>query len=140
MEFLGNPAFFQISGVNVLAYHGRSMDDFVSQLPNASYEKPLDIMKAMLQKRHLAPVYGGKTPISPEKEDFLVIDSIPDIFVTGHVHATGVEGYRGIKLVNASTWQGQTEYQKMRNIQPDPCKTIVVNLGTGESWINDFST
>lgn len=140
VEFLGNPSFFQISGVNVLAYHGRSMDDFVSQMAKASYERPLDMMKAMLQKRHLAPVYGGKTPIAPEKEDYLVIDTIPDIFATGHVHSVGLENRRGIKLINASTWQAQTGYQKMRNMHPDPCKAVVVNLGTGESWINDFLT
>jgi DNA polymerase II small subunit len=138
VEFVGNPSLFQIDGVKVLAYHGRSMDDFVSQMLKASYERPLEIMKAMLQKRHLAPVYGGKTPISPEKEDCLVIDRIPDIFVTGHVHAAGLESFRGIKLINASTWQSQTDYQKMRNMLPEPCKVPVVNLGTGEAWLNDF--
>jgi DNA polymerase II small subunit len=138
--FTANPSSFRLSGVEVLAYHGRSIDDLVSQIPGTSYDRPLEVMKAVLQKRHLAPVYGGKTPISPEKEDYLVIDTIPDIFVTGHVHAIGVETYRGIKLINSSTWQAQTDYQRMRNITPDPCQVVVVNLGTGETSIESFLT
>jgi DNA polymerase II small subunit len=138
--FTANPSTFRLSGVEVLAYHGRSIDDLVTQIPRTSYDRPLEVMKAILQKRHLAPVYGGKTPISPEKEDYLVIDSIPDIFVTGHVHSIGVETYRGIKLINSSTWQAQTDYQRMRNITPEPCQVVVVNLGTGETRIESYLT
>src|SRR5207253_35834 len=83
----------------------------VSAIPGLSYQRPLDGMKAMLRLRHLAPIYGGKTPIAPEAEDHLIIDEIPDIFVTGHVHAVGVDQYRGVVLVNSSTWQAQTPYR-----------------------------
>ena len=85
-------------------------------------------MREMLKRRHLAPMYGNITSIAPEKEDYLVIDMIPDIFVTGHVHTTAVENYRGVLLINASAWQSQTEYQKMMNFMPDPAKAIVVNM------------
>src|SRR5206468_783549 len=79
--FAGNPSLLSLEGVRVLAYHGRSMDDLVSAIPGLSYQRPLDGMKAMLRLRHLAPIYGGKTPIAPEAEDHLIIDEIPDIFV-----------------------------------------------------------
>src|SRR5207247_1897106 len=105
--FAGNPSLLSVEGVRILAYHGRSMDDLVSAIPGMSYARPLDVMKAMLRMRHLAPIYGGKTPIAPEAEDHLIIDEIPDIFATGHVHAAGVDQYRGVVLVNSSTWQAQ---------------------------------
>src|SRR5438445_573580 len=89
VTFVGNPCTMSLHGVRILAYHGRSMDDFVSAVPALSYARPLDAMREMLRKRHLAPIYGGKTPIAPESEDHLIIDPVPDIFVTGHVHATG---------------------------------------------------
>src|SRR2546426_10634442 len=96
------------------------MDDLVSAIRGMSYARPLEAMKAMLRMRHLAPIYGGKTPIAPEAEDHLIIDEIPDIFATGHVHAAGVDQDRGVGLVNSSTWQAQTPDQKKRYIEPMP--------------------
>jgi DNA polymerase II small subunit len=136
--FAGNPSLLSLEGVRVLAYHGRSMDDLVSAIPGMSYQRPLDVMKAMLRMRHLAPIYGGKTPIAPEAEDHLIIDEVPDIFVTGHVHAVGVDQYRGVVMVNASTWQAQTPYQKMRNIDPTPARLPIVDLATGQAVIREF--
>jgi DNA polymerase II small subunit len=136
--FAGNPCLLSLEGVRILAYHGRSMDDLVSSIPGMSYQRPLDVMKAMLRMRHLAPIYGGKTPIAPEAEDHLIIEEVPDIFVTGHVHAVGMDQYRGVVLVSASTWQAQTPYQKMRNIDPSPARLPIVDLGTGQAWIREF--
>jgi len=136
--FAGNPSALEIGGVRVLAYHGRSMDDLVSNLPGTSYQRPMDLMKAMLRMRHLAPIYGGKTPIAPEAEDHLIIQEVPDIFVTGHVHSVGVDRYRGVVLVNASTWQAQTPYQKMRNIEPMPARLPIVDLATGQAIVRSF--
>ena len=136
--FAGNPSLLSLEGVRVLAYHGRSMDDLVSSIPGSSYQRPLDVMKAMLRMRHIAPIYGGKTPIAPEAEDHLIIKDVPDIFVTGHVHAVGVDQYRGVVLVNASTWQAQTPYQKMRNIDPTPARLPIVDLSSGQAVIREF--
>lgn len=136
--FAGNPSLLSLEGVRVLAYHGRSMDDLVSAIPGLSYHRPLDAMRAMLRMRHLAPIYGGKTPIAPEAEDHLIIAEVPDIFVTGHVHSAGVDQYRGVVMVNASTWQAQTPYQKMRNIDPMPARLPIVDLGTGAAAIREF--
>lgn len=128
--FVGNPCHFSIHGVEVLAYHGVSMMDFVVSCQNLTLSTPLDIMKEMLKRRHLAPVYGDKTPIAPEHKDYMVIDSIPDIFVTGHLHSSGVEIYRNMVLIAGSTWQSQTAYQKVMNFYPDPCWLTLVNLQT----------
>jgi DNA polymerase II small subunit len=139
IKFVGNPCYLQIEGRTVLAYHGRSMDDFVSSVRNLTYSEPGEIMKEMLRRRHMAPIYGEKTAIAPEQKDYLVIDTVPDIFVTGHVHACSVGEYRGIKIINASAWQAQTSFQRMHNQTPDPAKVPMVHLGTGEVWVEDFS-
>jgi DNA polymerase II small subunit len=138
VTFVGNPCTLSLHGVRILAYHGRSMDDFVSALPGMTYAKPLDAMREMLRKRHLAPIYGGKTPIAPEAEDHLIIDAVPDIFVTGHVHAAAVGEHRGVVLLNSSTWQSQTSYQKMHNIEPMPARLPIVDLHTGEAILKGF--
>lgn len=96
-------------------------------------------MNEMLKRRHMAPLYGGKTPLAPEKEDHLVIDEIPDIFVTGHIHGAGIGMYKGVTTICASTWQSQTSFQKMHNFSPDPAILPVVHLGTGKAKIVDFS-
>ena len=136
---IGNPCYLEIEGRVILSYHGKSMDDLVNVIQGLSYNQPLDAMKEMLKRRHMAPVYGGKTPLAPEKKDFMVIDQVPDIFVTGHVHGAGVSEYRGVRLVNASTWQDQTSFQRMHNFNPDPAKVPMIHLGTGKCTMKDFN-
>ncbi|MFQ5838647.1 MAG: DNA-directed DNA polymerase II small subunit [Thermoplasmata archaeon] len=136
--FLGNPASLRLHGVDVLCYHGRSMDDLVTGLPGMSYDRPLAAMIEMLRRRHLAPFYGGKTPLAPERWDHMIIDTVPSIFATGHVHGLGVGEYRGVKLVNSSTWQAQTSYQRMHNIVPRPGMVPIVDLQTGEAFVKAF--
>lgn len=140
ISFVGNPCYLNIEGRTILAYHGRSMDDFVSNVRNLSHSVPDEIMKEMLRRRHVAPIYGEKTALAPEQKDYLVIDRVPDIFVTGHVHACKLAEYRGIKLVNASAWQSQTSFQRMHNQIPEPAKVPMISLGTGEMWVQDFSS
>ncbi len=140
VTFLGNPASFSVHGVDVLSYHGKSIDDFVMEFPHLSYENPIAGMKEMLLRRHLLPMYGMKTPIAPEHSDHLLIDKIPDIFATGHVHTTGVDDFRGVVMINASAWQSQTSFQKIMNFVPDPGKVPVVNLMTRDIKLMDFMT
>ena len=125
---VGNPSTFALEGVVIGAYHGRSFDDLIPALPGASYARPTDVMKRMLAMRHLGPIYGERTPLAPLPRDGLVIDPVPEILVTGHAHTYGVDQYRGTLLLNASTWQAETEYQRMRNITAVPAKAAVVSL------------
>ena len=128
--FVGNPCDFSLHGVRILSYHGKSIDDFVATLRSVTYSKPEMAMRAMLERRHLAPSWGGKTPLSPEPEDHLVIPVVPDIFVTGHVHGHFVGDHKGTLMVHSSTWQDQTDFQRMLGFQPKPCILTVVNLHT----------
>jgi len=137
--FIGNPCFFSLHGVEILSYHGQSLLDFSTNIQHLNYNEPTDVMKVMLKKRHLAPAYGGYTPLAPEHSDYMVIDSVPDIFVTGHVHISNIDNYRGVTLINASSWQAQTTYQKMLNFVPDSAKLPIVDLKTGNATTMDFS-
>jgi DNA polymerase II small subunit len=129
-KFVGNPCEFSLHGVRLLSYHGKSIDDFVTGMRTISYGKPVNAMKQMLKQRHLAPQWGGKTPLSPEPTDNLVISTVPDIFVTGHVHGHACINHRGTTMICSSTWQDQTSYQRMLGFQPQPCILTIVNLGT----------
>ncbi len=135
----GNPAVIMIEGRRVLSYHGRSLDDWIASVQHLSYEEPLLAMKDMLSRRHLAPIYGNRTPLAPEKKDYMLIDKVPDIFVTGHVHGAHAEEYRGVRMVNASTWQSQTAFQRMHNFHPDPGVMPIVHLGNGQISMQSFS-
>ena len=126
--FVGNPCDFSLHGVRHLSYHGKSIDDFVAGLKTVTYAEPVEAMRQMLRRRHLAPQWGGKTPLSPEPEDGLVISEVPDIFVTGHVHGHACVDFKGTTLICSSTWQDQTSYQRMLGFQPKPCMLTIVNL------------
>lgn len=126
---VGNPSLLDLDGLKLLIYHGRSLDDVVTKIPRLSYSKPQEAMVELLKRRHLAPMYGGRSPIAPEKEDYLVIDEIPDILHGGHVHTYGTTFYRGVFVVNSSTWQAQTEFQKKVNLNPMPCNVAVYTPG-----------
>ena len=138
LTFTANPVLLDLAGVKAMCYHGKSLDDLVS-LRDLSYDNPMGMMKELLKRRHLAPIYGAKTPLAPEKQDHLLIHDVPDIFVTGHVHSFGVEKYNGVLMINPGTWQSQTDYQKMMGFQPDPCRAVAVNLQTFETQVLDFN-
>ena len=125
-----NPALVNLQGVRVLMYHGRSIDDMIGLIPGASYEQSGLMMEEMLQRRHLAPAYGRRTPIAAGKTDRLIIDPLPEILHTGHVHISGLTQYRGVLGINAGTWQSQTAFQKQMNVNPTPAQAVVVDLQT----------
>jgi DNA polymerase II small subunit len=130
MYSLGNPSTVSLHGVELLVFHGRSLDDIAAVAPNVSFDTPDKSMKLMLQSRHLAPIYGERTPIAPEKRDFMVIERTPDIFHAGHVHVLKCNRYRGTLIVNSGAWQEQTDFQQKMGLVPTPGIVPIVNLQT----------
>jgi DNA polymerase II small subunit len=114
-------------------YHCTSLPDITNHLPGLPIEKPVEVMKQMLRSRHLAPIWGARTPIAFEPSDHLVIDPIPDIFHGGHIHINGEGSYGGVRIINSGTMQQQTKYQKSLNIVPTPGQVTLTNLKDG-SW------
>ncbi len=128
IEILGNPCLIQTNNVKTLAFHGDSLFDMNLSIQGLTNEKPAETMKELLKCRHLAPIYGKKTQIAPTPTDHLVIDDIPDIFHTGHVHINGLSQYRNVTLVNSGCLQTQTDYMKSFGINPTPGIIPIIEL------------
>jgi DNA polymerase II small subunit len=139
VKMLGNPCLVKLSGVSVLVYHGRSLDDVLAMTPGLSYQRPSEAMRVLLRARHLAPTFGSRTPVAPELEDRLVIDRVPDVFHAGHVHTIGCENYKGTLIVNSGTWQGQTSYQLNLGITPVVGVVPIVNLSCLDVVMKQFA-
>ncbi|MEL4306406.1 DNA-directed DNA polymerase II small subunit [Methanococcoides sp. LMO-2] len=136
--FVGNPALVDLDGVQVLMYHGRSIDDLVASVPGVSYQEPEKAMIEMLKRRHLSPIYGSRVSIAPEKQDHFVIDPVPDILHCGHVHTIGIGRYKNVLAINSGTWQSQTEFQKRVNVMPTPAQVPLVDLSTLKTSLLHF--
>ncbi len=135
---VGNPARVNLSGIDVLSYHGKGIDDIVPRMEHVTYENPAEAMKLMLQKRHLAPMWGERNALSPEEEDQMVINDTPDLFVTGHTHAHQVEWHRGMPLVVSSTFQDETDFMNMLGYRAKKCLLTVYNIQNRETRVVPF--
>lgn len=135
---LGDPSQLIIEGVNVLITHGDSLDDLVTMLPGASYTDPAMPMKELLKKRHLAPIYGGKTELAPLHRDWMVIDIPPDVVHFGHAHHNAVDNYRGVQIINSGTFQSQTDFMRKQGVVPTPGIVTFLNLKTGTPEVKFF--
>lgn len=136
---VGNPARITLSGIDVLSYHGKGIDDIVPRVEDVTYDKPQEAMKLMLQKRHLAPMWGERNALSPEEEDQMIIQEAPDIFVTGHTHAHAAEWYRGVPLVVSSTFQGETDFMQMMGYKPKMGYLSVYNIQNRQFRVAQFA-
>ena len=145
--FLGpNPSYVTIhnqdnqKGIDILMYHGYSFTSIANTIPSLRQKgigHPQEIMKEVLKRRHLSPFYGA-TLQSPEKEDYLVINKIPDIFHTADLHSHAIDNYKGVTLISSSTWQAQTSFQDRVGHIANPGKISLVNLKTRKSWYYDW--
>lgn len=130
VHFAGNPATLEVEGVNFLLYHGMSLNPLTDRTPGLDIHEPTGAMKLMLEKRHLAPMYGMNVRLAPEHKDYLVIEDIPEVLHTGHVHTYGLDTYKNVTMTNTGCWQYQTDFQKKLNVVPDVGMATVVNLQT----------
>ena len=137
IEMVSNPSIVNLDNIKVQVYHGRSFDDIVMAMNGYTHADTDKIMKLLLEKRHLAPIYGERTPLASEFEDYMVIEDIPDILHTGHVHINSHTKYKGVHMINSGTFQKQTEFQKIYNIVPT-CGQIPV-ITHGALQILDFN-
>ena len=132
VEFVGNPVTVDIEGYNILMYHGMSINALSEVIPGLDAGEPAGVMKAMLKKRHVAPVYGKNVRLAGEEKDYLVIDKVPNLLHCGHVHKYEKDEYNGVHIVNTASWQGQTAFQKSKGIEPDVGYWATLNLQTNE--------
>ncbi len=148
VSLVSNPSYINISatetfsGFDILLYHGYSFDYYVANVDSLRLEGGYDradlIMKFLLKRRHLAPAYTSTLFIPEETKDSLVIEKIPDFFITGHIHKTAVSNYRNVTLISGSCWQSITSFQEKVGHHPEPAKVPVVNLKTRKVTILNF--
>lgn len=146
---LSNPSLINIhkskdfSGFDILIYHGYSFDYYIANVDElrlkGGYKKGENIMKFLLKKRHLAPTHSSTLYIPDVERDPLVIETVPDFFITGHTHYTVASNYKNITLISGSCWQSITSFQEKMGHEPQPCRVPIVNLNTRAVKILNFS-
>lgn len=148
LTLVSNPATVKIHasgkfpGFNVLLYHGYGFDYYIANMDsvrlNGGYNRADLLMKMLLQKRHLAPTHASTLYMPDTEEDPLVISTIPDFFVTGHIHKVAVSNYKSASMICCSCWQSKTLFQEKVGHNPEPGRVPVVNLRTREIKVMRF--
>ena len=144
--FVSNPALINIQGsgrgTNILLYHGYSYHYYANNVDSLRFgggsKKPESIMSFLLKKRHLAPSHGSNLYF-PQEFDPLVINIIPDVFVSAHVHKSAIAYYNNILTISCSCWQSKTTFQEKVGNEPDFCKVPLLNLRNNKINMLDFS-
>lgn len=145
-QLLSNPSKVNIHakddfpGFNTLLYHGTSFTWYLDNIPKLrekGYDHPEKVLKFLLRKRHLASPHTAVTRDMFEK-DHLVIDQLPDILASGHLHVSAMTRYNQTVALSASCWQSQTSFQKKLGIIPHPGKVPLLNLQNGRMVLMEF--
>ena len=137
-----NPSLINIGktksfpGFDVLMYHGYSFDYYVANVESirkgGGYHRSDLIMKFLLKRRHLAPSFTSTPYFPSHKEDPLLIKTVPDFLITGHIHYSSVANYKGVTMISGSCWQEKTSFQEKLGHEPEPARVPIVNLKTRE--------
>ena len=148
LVMVSNPSMINIHsqenfpGFDVLMYHGFSFPYYSDNVHSIRSEGGMSrsdlIMKYLLQRRHLCPTHTANLYLPDSNKDHLVIDKVPDFFVTGHIHKITVANYRNVTMLNCSCWDTQSSEQERRGIVPDPAKVPIINLKTRQIRIMNF--
>ncbi len=149
LHLVTNPCYVNIHqskdfpGFTVLMYHGGSFHYYIDNVPalriNRARDNPGQVLRLLLQKRHLAPAHHASVYLPTSDSDTLIIHKVPDILVSGDMHRSDLSDYNGVKVINCSCWESKTEYQEKTGNNPDPCKVPLYSLQTREVKIFDFS-
>ena len=147
---VSNPSLVNINssgnfpGFDVLMYHGYSFDYFVAEVDSlrnqGGYDRADLIMKFLLKRRHLAPSHLSTLYIPDTKKDPLVIEKVPDFFLSGHIHKSVTANYRNTTLICGSCWQSKTTFQEKVGHNPEPSRVPIVNLQTRDVKILKFGS
>ncbi len=129
-------------GFNLLLYHGYSFFYYINNVPSIRKAGGIDridlVMEFLLKRRHLAPAHTSTLFLPDPDRDELLIDEIPDFFISGHVHKSVISSYKNIAILNCSCFVDITEYQKKQGMIPDLSKVACVNLQTRKIELLDF--
>jgi len=101
-ELCTNPHEFQHGGATFLGTSGENVTD---ALRGTKVNDSVQILKSLLQARHIAPTAPDTLPCLPHKtDDVLTIDKVPRVFFAGNQQKFGVESFQGVTLLSIPTW------------------------------------
>ena len=136
----GNPLRLTINGMKFLVFHGQGSEKIFQNLFKIKEKNPVLGFTQLLEYRHLSPEYGTFTSIAPYPEDYLVINEIPDILVTGHHHMANFGIYKGVRIVSCGSLKrpspNQSEKRKKYSVGVFP----VIDTTTGEITLFDLKS
>ncbi|MBI2147508.1 DNA-directed DNA polymerase II small subunit [Candidatus Woesearchaeota archaeon] len=140
ITIVSNPSLVNIDacdgfpGFDVLLYHGYSFDYYIANVDHireqGGYDRADLVMKFLLQRRHLAPTHTSTLYVPYSAKDPLVIEKVPDIFASGHIHKAVAATYRNVTLISGSCWQSTTAFQEKMGHKPEPARVPAINLKT----------
>ena len=138
IHILGSPTWISIEGYKTLIYHGASLHGIYTEIKDAKMDKPDTAMIEVLKRRDLMPQYGHRQTFVPIEKNLMVIEEVPDIFITADVHHHAYSKYKHVHLIVAACWQDMTDFQKELGHIPTVSKALLFNLKTEELLIKDF--
>ena len=99
-----NPSLLRIKDYDILLTHGQGLEGIIYYKitdSNANDANVTAAMQELLSSRHICPSiqYCTSSPV-----DNMIIESVPDMFVTGHVHRTCNTRRYGVRFINPGCW------------------------------------
>jgi len=133
--------FDGFEGYKVLMYHGYSFCHFadtIAKIRNAGgVDRPDLIMKFILKKRHLSPIYSSNL-LAPTEVDDLIIRTVPDIFASGHLHKARISNYKHVLTIASSCFQARTSFEEKLGLHPEPAHVPIFNMKTKKTSMMKF--
>ncbi len=147
---MSNPARIKLfeneegEGLEFYIYHGGSLfyyADKIQELRDKGGAKtPEEIVKYLLEKRHVAPSHGATLYFPDSQNDPLVIKNMPDFFITGHTHKLSLAQHKGCTIISCGCWVEMSDYQEKMGMYPDIGKCAIINTKTRKPNILNFYT
>ncbi|MHA1977241.1 MAG: metallophosphoesterase [Candidatus Hodarchaeales archaeon] len=134
----GNPLRLTINKMKFLIFHARSCESIFHRLMKIKQAPPILGFKELLEYRHLSPEYGSFIAYAPYPRDYLVVNEIPDVMVTGHFHQAGKDIYKGVRIATCGTFKKSLKTEEKTDKKTSIGVFPVVDTGTGEITMIDF--
>lgn len=138
LRSFGNPIRLSIENMSILAFHGQKNEVLFEKHIHLDPLNPIIGIQHLLEYRHLYPEYGSFNPIAPFKHDYLVIDEVPDIVVSGHFHQAHFKEYRGVKILTCGSFQKEEHKQSKNTINTYLGVFPILDTHTGEVEMIDL--
>ena len=134
----GNPLRLTINDMKFLIFHAQSCDSIFYGPMKMNQSPPIPGFKELLEYRHLSPEYGSYAAYAPYSRDYLVIDEIPDVMVTGHFHQAGTDIYKGVRIATCGTFKKPLKTEEKSSNENSIGIFPVVDTGTGKITMIDL--